>query len=161
MNPDQRLAIVSSRIKVYLDTSVISALFDDRNPERQGLTRSFFDIIDRFDVHVSELTLAELDRTPDAELGRRMREVVTGLKVLEINDEVEELAKEYVSKGAVPETYPEDAMHIAVASLGGMDYLLSWNFRHIVRRRTRDIVDMVNTLRGMRHVTIAAPAELL
>ena len=52
-------------------------------------------------------------------------------------------------------------MHIPVATLNGMDFLLSWNFRHIVRRRTRDVVDMVNTLRGMRHVTIATPAELL
>ncbi len=153
--------MVSSRIKIYLDTSVVSALFDDRNPERQGLTRSFFDIIERFDVHISELTLAELDRTPDVDLGRRMRETVKDIAVLEITDEVEELAMEYVSKGAVPETYPEDAMHIAVASLNGMDFLLSWNFRHIVRRRTRDVVDMVNTLRRMRHITIAPPAELL
>ncbi len=153
--------MVSSRIKIYLDTSVVSALFDDMNPERQGLTRSFFDIIERFDVHISELTLAELDRTPDVDLGRRMRETVKDIAVLEITDEVEELAMEYVSKGAVPETYPEDAMHIAVASLNGMDFLLSWNFRHIVRRRTRDVVDMVNTLRGMRHVTIAPPPELL
>ena len=152
---------MSSRIKLYLDTSVVSALFDDRNPERQGLTRSFFDIIGRYDVHVSELTLTELDRTPDVELGRKMKETVSDMDVLEITDEVEELAMEYVGKGAVPETYPEDAMHIAVASLGGMDFLLSWNFRHIVRVRTRDIVDMVNTLRGMRHVTIATPAELL
>jgi len=148
-------------MKLYLDTSVVSALFDDQNPERQGLTRSFFDIQEQFDVHVSELTLAELDRTPDADLGQNMRETVSEMSVLEITDEVEELAMEYVSKGAVPETYPEDAMHIAVATLNGMDFLLSWNFRHIVRRKTRDVVDMVNTLRGMRHVTIATPAELL
>jgi hypothetical protein len=146
---------------VYLDTSVVSALFDDRNPERQGLTRSFFDVLDRFDVHVSQLTLAEMDRAPDEDLGRRMKEAVSGHAVLEVTDEVEELALEYVRQGAIPETYPEDAMHIAVAALNGMDYLLSWNFRHIVRRRTRDVVDAVNTLRGMRHVHIATPAELL
>ena len=148
-------------MKVYLDTSVVSALFDERNPERQALTRSFFDAADRFDVHISELTLAEIERAPDVELGRRMRDTVEGLPVLAVDEEVEELAGEYVSRGAVPESYPEDAMHIAVASLHGMDYLLSWNFRHIVRRRTRDVVDMVNTLRGMPHVSISTPAELL
>jgi predicted nucleic acid-binding protein len=152
---------MSSRIKVYLDTSVVSALFDDRNPERQGLTSSFFNILDRFDVHVSDLTLAELERTPDRELARRMRNTVAGMDVLEVTKEVEDLADEYVRQGAVPDTYPADAMHIAVASLTGMDFLLSWNFRHLVRRRTRDVVDMVNTMRGMRHISIATPAELL
>lgn len=152
---------MGSRLKVYLDTSVVSALFDERNPERQALTRSFFDVVDRFDVHVSELTLAEMDRAPDGKLGMRMRDTVKGFTILAVDEEVEDLAMEYVSRGAVPESYPEDAMHIAVASLHGMDYLLSWNFRHIVRRRTRDVVDMVNTLRGMPHVSISTPAELL
>jgi len=152
---------MNPRIKVYLDTSVISALFDDRNPERQGLTSSFFNTLDGYDVHVSELTLAELARTPDRELARRMRDALASMKVLEMTREVEELAGEYVAHGAVPEPYATDAMHIAVASLNGMDFLLSWNFRHLVRRRTRDVVDMVNTIRGMRHISIASPAELL
>ena len=152
---------MSSRIKVYLDTSVVSALFDDRNPERQGLTSSFFNILDRFDVHVSELTLAELERTPDRMLAQRMKDTMAGMNVLEIDKEVEDLANEYVSHRAVPDTYPADAMHIAVASLNGIDFLLSWNFRHLVRRKTRDVVDMVNTMRGMRHISIATPAELL
>jgi len=152
---------MSSRIRVYLDTSVISALFDDRNPERQGLTSSFFNILDRFDVHISELTLAEMERTPDRDLARKMRDAVAGMTVLEITEEVEDLADEYVGQGAVPDSYPADAMHIAVASVNGMDYLLSWNFRHLVRRRTRDVVDMVNTMRSMRHISIATPAELL
>ena len=130
---------------MYLDTSVISALFDERNPERQGLTRSFFDAIERFHVHVSDLTLAELERTPDRELGQRMRRTIEGFTVLEMTDEAGGLADEYVSRGAVPETYPEDAIHVAIAALNGMDYLLSWNFRHLVRRRTRDVVDMVNS----------------
>jgi predicted nucleic acid-binding protein len=148
-------------MRVYLDTSVISALFDDRNPERQGLTSSFFNILDRFDVHVSELTLAEMERTLDRELARMMMVAVAGMTVLEISEEVEDLADEYVSHGAVPVSYPADAIHIAVASLNGMDYLLSWNFRHLVRRKTRDVVDMVNTMRRMRHISIATPAELL
>ena len=74
---------------------------------------------------------------------------------------MEELAKEYVKYGAVPESYPEDAYHIAVAVLNEMDYLLSWNFRHIVRRRTKDVVRMVNTLRKLKQIEIITPGELL
>ena len=51
--------------------------------------------------------------------------------------------------------------HIAVAVWGGMDYLLSWNFKHIVGKRTRDIVRMVNTLNRVGQVEIMTPAELL
>ena len=90
-----------------------------------------------------------------------MKEAVAGMNVLVITREAGDLADDYVRHGAVPDTYPADAMHIAIASLNGIDYLLSWNFRHLVRRRTRDVVDMVNTMRGMRHISIATPAELL
>ena len=51
--------------KVYLDTSVISGLFDNKNPERQELTKQFFDNINRFDVYVSQLTIAEINNTQD------------------------------------------------------------------------------------------------
>ncbi|MCL0057874.1 hypothetical protein M1N05_02255 [Dehalococcoidales bacterium] len=54
-------------------------------------------------------------------------------------DDVEWIAGEYIRHGAVPEGYPEDAYHIAIAVINGVDCLLSWNFKHIVRRRTRDI----------------------
>jgi len=59
------------------------------------------------------------------------------------------------------DSYPEDAYHIAVAVLNDMDFLSSWNFRHLVRRRTRDIVRMVNTMNGLRQVEIMTPAEIL
>jgi predicted nucleic acid-binding protein len=148
-------------MKIYLDTSVISALFDDRNPERKALTEEFFSKIGIYNTYISELTIAEIERTPDQVLRNNMRRAVKGLSVLEIDESVEELSKEYVKYGAVPESYPEDAYHIAVAVLNEMDYLLSWNFRHIVRKRTKDVVRMVNTLRNLKQAEIITPGELL
>jgi len=148
-------------MKMYLDTSVISALFDDKNPERQALTEEFFSRIDIYDVYISELTIAEIESTPDQSLKNKMKQVIKDFSVLEISESVEELAKECVNYGAVPESYQEDAYHIAVAILNEMDYLISWNFRHIVRRITKDIVRMISTLRNLKQVEIAAPGELL
>ena len=148
-------------MKMYLDTSVISALFDDRNPERQALTEEFFSRIDIYDVYISELTIAEIESTPDQSLKNKMKQIIKDFSVLEINESVEELAKECVNYGAVPESYQEDAYHIAVAILNEMDYLISWNFRHIVRRITKDIVRMISTLRNLKQVEIATPGELL
>ncbi len=146
---------------MYLDTSVISALFDDRNPERQALTEEFFSRIDIYDVYISELTIAEIESTPDQSLKNKMKQIIKDFSVLEINESVEELAKECVNYGAIPESYQEDAYHIAVATLNEMDYLISWNFRHIVRRITKDIVRMISTLRNLKQVEITTPGELL
>jgi len=90
-----------------------------------------------------------------------MREVASRFPVLFLTDDVEGLANEYVHYGAVPEGYFEDAYHIAVAVINEMDCILSWNFRHIVRRKTRDLVKMVNTVNAFRHIEIMTPAELL
>ena len=149
------------KLKVYLDTSVISALFDERNPERKSLTESFFEQIESFDPFVSEITTAEIERTPDLTLRSKMNEVVLQFQALPLTDNVEWLANEYVHYGAVPESYLEDAYHIAVAVINEMDCILSWNFRHIVRRKTRDIVKMVNTIDTFRQIEIVTPAELL
>jgi len=148
-------------MKIYLDTSVISALFDERNPERKALTEEFYSKIAIYTTYISELTIAEIERTPDQFLRDKMRRVIKKFSILKVNEAVEELAAEYIKYGAVPESYFEDAYHISVAVLNEMDYLLSWNFRHIVREKTRDIVRMVNTLRNLKHVEIITPGELL
>lgn len=152
---------IEHRVKVYLDTSVISALFDDRNPERKQLTEEFLRQADRFDVCVSELTRAEVGRTPDAGLRRQMQTVVARFSVLPAAAETDRLAREYVRHGAVPQDYAEDAYHIALAVTAGVGFLLSWNFKHLVRRKTRDVVRMVNTLNGFGPLEIMTPAELL
>jgi len=144
-----------------LDTSVISALFDERNPERKSLTEDFFKEIEKFEAYISEITVAEIERTPDSELQNKMNGVISGFSLLSITDDVEWLSNEYVRYGAVPKSYPEDAYHIAIAVINEMDYLLSWNFRHIVRRKTKDIIRMVDTLNNLRQIEIITPGELL
>lgn len=152
---------VKNKVKIYLDTSVISALFDDKNPVRKGLTRDFFRGRKNINLYISEITVAEIEKTPLLSLRENMKKVATGLWVLPVTDAVETLAREYLHQGAIPPSYPEDAYHIAVAVLNKMDYLLSWNFRHLVRKKTRDIVQHVNTLKGLTAIDIMTPAELL
>jgi len=147
--------------KIYLDTSVISALFDERNPERMSSTSAFFRDIGNFELCISEVVVMEIARTPDLKLQNKMREISSKIPIISLTDDVEWLEGEYIHYGAVPDDYQEDAYHIAIAVINQMDYLLSWNFKHIVRVKTRDIVRMVNTIHGFRHVEIVTPAELL
>ncbi|NVM56442.1 MAG: type II toxin-antitoxin system VapC family toxin [Candidatus Helarchaeota archaeon] len=152
---------MGSKIKIYLDTSVISALFDNRNPERQELTRIFFEKIDIFDVYVSEVVFAEIDNLKDIDLKDKFKDVVIGFKILQIDEESRKLAKHYVKQGAIPSEYSEDALHIAISTLNEIDYLLSWNFRHIVKVKTRRIVNITNLSLGYPDLKIATPAELI
>ena len=149
------------RPRVYLDTSVISASFDRTNPERQFLTQRFFEKAETFETHVSEIVLAEINGTRNVELRNRLREAALRYTVLEIDEESRTLADEYVKQGAIPSDYPEDALHISIATVNGMDYLLSWNFQHIVRVKTRRIISMVNTSLGYPDLQILTPAEVI
>lgn len=91
----------------------------------------------------------------------KMKNTVSHFLLLSSTGDVERLSKKYIQYDAVPEKYAEDAFHIAIAVVNEMDFLLSWNFKHIVRRKTRDIVRMVNTLNRFKHIEIMTPAELL
>jgi predicted nucleic acid-binding protein len=140
---------------------VISALFDGRNPERQSLTKEFFGRIESFDVFVSELTLAEISATPDHSLRETMLSCVSPFAVIEKTSDVETVAETLVAHEAVPVAFSEDALHIAFAITHDIDFLLSWNFKHIVRRKTKDVVRMVAGISGYRNLEIFTPPELL
>lgn len=146
-------------ICVYLDTSVISALFDSRTPERQSLTRSMWDTLKDYDVYISEIVLDELSAAPE-ELKNKFFEAVAGFSVLSVNEEAENLAKDYIAQGIFPLKYLDDAMHVAIASVNGIGYLLSWNFKHLVKVKTRRLVALVNTMKNYQPVEIIAPPEL-
>lgn len=149
------------KLKVYLDTSVFSAYLDDTNPERMNLTRDFWKHLKGFDVNISEQVLAEIAATPDAKRKQNLENLTKGLIVLSLTSDAEELSLEYLGHGALPERFKNDAIHLSIASLGGMDYLLSWNFKHLVNEKTRRIVNMVNQLRGLRQLLIVTPPEML
>jgi len=149
------------KLKVYLDTSVVSALFDERNPERKSLTESFFEEIEIFEVYISNYTILEIEKTPDETIKEKMKDKILQYSVISTSKEVEELANEIIQSGAINKAYMEDAYHISIAILNDMDFLLSWNFRHIVRKKTKDIIRMITTLSNLRQIEILTPAELL
>lgn len=144
-----------------MDTSVISAAFDGKNPERQFLTKDFFKMKEVFKIYISEVTQLEINQTPNAELRREMNNLISDMNQLEITEDDKELAAKYVDKDAIPKKYAEDALHIAIAVNNKMDYLLSWNFKHIVKLKTKNIVRLVNTLAKITQIEIITPAELL
>jgi hypothetical protein len=149
------------RPKVYLDTTVPSAYFDDRTPDRQRLTRQFWtERLCDFDPAISTVVLLEIRDTPDSERRQGMERLVDGMRVLPFGDEADELAQEYVKRGVFPEKYTADANHVAIAVVNGIGYFASWNFAHLVKVNTRRQVNLVNALVGRGPIEIVAPPEL-
>ena len=147
------------KAKVYLDTSVISALFDERTPERLAMTSALWTKLSDYNVFISELVLEELERANE-QVRDKMFSAIKGFTVLTTSKEAEKLAQIYVKQGIFPEKYFDDALHVALASVNQIGILLSWNFTHLVKLKTRRMVSIVNLAENIMPVEIASPPEL-
>ncbi len=148
------------KLKLFLDTSVHSALFDERDPKRQKLTRRFFEDIDQYDIYYSEINILEINGISDEELKNRMKSLVKKGEKIIATDEVINLANKYIEEGLIPEKYGNDSILLAITSVYSLDILISWNFKHLVKRKTRIGVNLINLKEGYRSIEILAPPEL-
>jgi hypothetical protein len=82
------------------------------------------------------------------------------MEVLPAGNETEQLAGVYVSAGIIPAKYKADALHIAAATVAGLDYIVSLNFRHIVKHKTIFETEVINTREGFKRVFIHTPVEV-
>ena len=146
---------------LYLDTSVPSAYFDERARERKEATIKFWkEVLPYYKVNISEITLRELDDIKDMTLRKEVKALVKGFKILKINKKIRELAKIYIQRGVFRERYLDDALHVAITTYYEITYLVSWNFEHLVKVKTRKWVNSVNILEGFREIEIVSPQEL-
>jgi len=149
------------RESIYLDTSVPSAFYDKRSAERQETTIKFWnEKLPIYDIHISDLTIEELKNTKDDNLREKFLEIVKNFKVLNSNNSTKELALMYIENGIFPMKYIDDAQHVAIASYNEINYIISWNFEHLVKVKTRRSVNFVNLSNGFREIEIISPQEL-
>ncbi len=121
--------------KIYLDTSIPSAYFDRSKPVRQLITQKWFEYeASIYELYISNLVFEELSDFSNKEKRESIEELIISKKIniLPLNKEVQNLANLYMLQGAIPQSEPEDALHIAVATVNNISALASWNFAHIV-----------------------------
>ena len=151
---------------VYLETTVIGHVGGRLHPSaailaRQQVTCEWWaTAASRYRLFVSDLVLAECsDGDTDAAI-ERLR-IVDGIDVLRITEEANRLAAELIRSHAVPETEPRDALHIALSAINGIDYLATWNFKHIMNPSTQHLIDAVCRNAGIESSVICTPEQLL
>ena len=127
--------------------------------DRKRMTEDFWRGIPSYEVYVSTLVREEVAAASD-HIRKEMEKKIKDFHLLEINNEVEELADYYIEKGIFPEKYRSDALHVAVAVVNEIKYILSWNFKHLVKVKTRKMVNLTNEMLGYQSIEIIAPPEL-
>lgn len=122
-------------MRLYLDTSIPSAYYDTSKPVRQLITQKWFEYdASGYELAISVITIEEIERLKNEEKKQRLKQLLVthNMNIFPFTELAKQLADEYMRKGAIPLSEPEDAYHIAIASINACEALASWNFSHIV-----------------------------
>lgn len=150
-------------MKIYLESSVPNFLFADDAPEKQRITKKFFEIeIRKHDVFISQLVLDEIKQAPQEKSEKLHKSLPKHIfKVLDVTNECKNLADKYVEAKIIPSKFKNDALHISIAVLNNMDILVSWNMKHIVKVKTIVGVNQINKKLGYKEILINTPEEVI
>jgi len=152
------------KLKIYLDTSVISHLDAPDKPDWMGDTHKLWEAIQagQYDVFISPVVMVELDECTEPKrsiLLKWLSEI--DYTELQANDEVLELAEKYLQSGIMPPKSARDRQHIAYACVYNCDMVISWNFKHMVNVKTISGVKGANALAGYKEMPIYTPTILI
>lgn len=151
-------------MRIYLDTSALSALVAREDPRMTASTEQLFHLV-RDGLHtpyISDLVVTELERTPDARRRAHLLDLVDRytLEILPTTLEARDLALRYTNARIIPARYLPDALHIVTATVHNVPLLASWNFAHIVKHRTRVEVNRLNQAVGYPTIDLCTPEEV-
>jgi len=166
LEPTSDPSLLVMKPTVYIETTVISYLTARASKDQlvsghQDVTRDWWDShrVD-FDLFTSQLVLREAS-VGDPDAASRRLELARALRLLAITPESVDLAEQFVRERFLPREALADATHIALATVHGMDYLLTWNCRHIANAQVRRAIEIYCADLGLQAPTVCTPEELL
>lgn len=152
------------RLRIYLDTSVISHLEQEDVPEKMEETRKVWEIFKtgKYEVVISDLVLAEINECKEPKKSI-LQEYLAQINYerVGITEEAEEIANEIIDEGILNPKSFDDCLHIASAILHDCNIIVSWNFKHMVNVDTINGVRRITFARRYNNIDIYAPYVLL
>lgn len=151
---------------IYLETTIVSYLAarpirDLIIAAHQQLTHEWWEYRRAdFDLFISQLVLQEVS-AGDPQAAQERLQVLGGLPLLTLTEDAVALAQALIDKGPIPPKAAVDALHMAVATVHGMDYLLTWNCRHIANAAMRTAIEAICRARGYEPPVMCTPEELM
>jgi hypothetical protein len=151
--------------KAYVETTMVSYLTarpseDLVRAAHQQVTREWWAGRQAFDIYVSQFVLDEASKG-DPEAAALRLATLEQIAVLDVNDDATVLTEELIAGGGLPQQARVDAFHVAVATVHGMDYLLSWNCKHIANATLRSRIEAICRAAGYEPPVICMPLELV
>jgi len=151
------------KIRLYLDTSVISHLHAADAPQNMAATQKLWREImqGKYAIYISELVLKEIMNCEEQKQ-RIMLSYLSDITLyeIELTEEIINLAKKYVDAGIIPAKYTDDALHIAAATVHDCNVVVSWNFKHMVKLKTIIGVNGINKGGGYTEIEILPPNSI-
>jgi len=146
--------------RLYFDTSVFGGIYDI---EFQRETEMLFELVRSGEVVCvySDLTEYELENAPEKIKSHFLSLDKNTVEFLEITKEINDLAEEYIREKVVGETSIDDCRHIACATINMVDYLVSWNFKHIVNVFRIRGYNSINIKNGYMTIDIRSPKDIV
>ncbi|MBU7012091.1 MAG: PIN domain-containing protein [Theionarchaea archaeon] len=151
--------MIKGKLNLYLESSVISMYFQDNVPHLRDLTRQFWEeILPYFDGYVSEIVLAEVRATTELYLRKALETLISEFEVLKLIEDTIRLSDLYTSCRGLPRA---DALHLASASVGGMDFLVTWNLKRLYKGGTQVMIREINAQLRIPVPAIVTPKDFL
>jgi len=154
------------RKSAYIETTVVSyfaarASRDLIVAARQQSTRELWPkLLSEYDTYVSALVYQEAARGEMEQADQRLG-AIKPLSMLDVDQEAQALAEKIIDDKGIPQEYPEDALHVAVAAVNGIEILVTWNFAHLNNPSTRLMIRQAVENAGYQCPEICSPDELL
>ena len=153
-----------NRLKVYLDTSVISHLLQEDVPEKMADTRQLWEMFraGKYDVYLSTITLEEVEACPEPKrnsLFEYLEQI--DYELVRIDDTVASIAQQIIDIGILTKKSYDDCQHIGAAIANECDCIISWNFKHIVNIKTIRGIRAITNMEGHKPIEILSPSVLL
>ena len=146
---------------LYLETSVVGAYLDNGEPFRRDLTIRWWEReLSEYRAVVSPLVERELERVPEPHRTGYLK-LIAPLEQVSVSEEAAILAEGYVTRGIFHRKYLGDALHVALASVHKIDYLVTWNFGHLANVRRQARIRLFNTAAGFYVPQIVTPEFLV
>jgi hypothetical protein len=150
--------------ELFLETTTFNFYFYGKGKEKQVYTeRLFADIAaGKYKAYTSNYVIDELSKDT-AERFNAMNSLVDKyhIEVLPSDAEIGRLGALYIKKGIIPEKYKDDALHIAAATVNRLDFVISYNYNHIVKLKTIIGTGLINRREGYQQVGLSAPKEIV
>jgi len=151
---------------IYIETTVVSYLTSKPSRDlmvasHQEATRELWEKLSiKYKSFVSALVFQEAGKGDQNQAEMRLA-AMANFPMIDIDDEAQSLAEKIIAKKGIPGEYPEDALHIAVAAVNGIDVIITWNFAHLNNPFTRKKIRMIVEAEGYSCPEICSPEELL